>query len=223
VSRRLSVEGLQQQLDSESAWRKRELGTIEAMLRTTRAHEVEMLRRAAVALAYAHWEGFVKVAGEFVLSYVAEQRLPRERVNDALLASSMSSQIRDAAGAKKSRPVVELISDLRSHASEQCSIRTTISTASNLNREVFDDVMQGMGIDPASVWNAHPGVTDIDIDDRLLRRRNGIAHGAWITPEDEECRVLIDAVRRLIDATSIAYSNFIALRQYDVSSQRVPV
>ena len=30
-----------------------------------------------VALAYAHWEGYVKVAGETVLTYVAAQRLPQ--------------------------------------------------------------------------------------------------------------------------------------------------
>lgn len=177
-----------------------------------------MLRRAAVALGYAHWEGFVKVAGELVLSYVAEQRLTRERVNDALLAASLSAQIREAAAAKKSGLVVKLISDLRSNTSERCLIRTSVSTAANLNREMFDDVMHGLGIDPETVWNAQPGVTDIDIDDRLLRRRNGIAHGAWLTPEDDECRSLIEAVRSLIDATSIAYSSFVIRREYEASA-----
>lgn len=214
MATRRSLEDLQSQLDGESVWRKRELGTIEAMLSTARLHEVEMLRRAAVALAYAHWEGFVKVAGELVLSYIAEQKLTRERLNDALFASSVAGKIREAAAAKRDHPLVELVADLRANTAGPCRINTTVSTASNLNREAFEDVMHCIGIDPEAIWNTQPGVTDIDIDDRLLRRRNGIAHGAWVTPEDEECRALIEAVRSLIDATSIAYSNFVALKKF---------
>lgn len=212
---RKTLEDLQRQLDAESAWRKRELGTLEAMLSTARVHEAEMLRRAAVALAYAHWEGFVKAAGESVLRYVAEQKLTRANINDALLASSLSAKLRNAAAAKKNQMLVEVISDLRSSLTERCIVKTSVATASNLNREVFDDVMRGMGIDPESVWSARPGVTDIDLDDRLLRRRNNIAHGAWLAPEDDECRSIVDAVRSLIDATSVAYSNFAALRQFE--------
>lgn len=185
------------------------------MLANARVHEAELLRRAAIALAYAHWEGFVKVAGETVLSYVAEQKLERKRISDALLASSMSGRIRQAAAAKKGQMIVELVSDLRRNLDDVCVVKTEISTASNLNHEVFDDVMYAMGIDPQVVWSAQPGITDIDIDDRLLRRRNAIAHGDWLTPEEGECRTLIDAVRSLIDATSVAYSNFVALKEYE--------
>ena len=219
MASRRSIDDLQAQLDAESAWRKRELGTMQAMLSTARVHEADMLRRAAIALTYAHWEGFVKVAGEFVLSYVAEQKLPRNQVNNALFASSMSAKIRDAGASKSARPLVDLIADLRIGSASQCVVRTTVSTASNLNREVFEDVMYGMGIDFNDVWDAQPGKTDIDLDDRLLRRRNGIAHGAWLTPEDGECRFLIDAVRALIDATSTAYSNFVAQRRFEATSE----
>jgi hypothetical protein len=56
-----SVLELSEALDEASAWRKKELSTLRILIATRgRAHEQAALRRAAVPILYAHWEGFAK-------------------------------------------------------------------------------------------------------------------------------------------------------------------
>lgn len=201
-------------LDREAAWRKRELGLIASMLGGVRKHEAEMLQRASIALAYAHWEGFVKTGGELVLEFVHQQRLTNSKIGVPLYAGSLATEIQSVSAARKRGPIVAFVRKVLESGEDRCSISRSIPTASNLSSIVFHDVMTGLGIDPDVVWSAQPGVTDIDIDERLLKRRNAIAHGEWFTPEAGECRDLVHSVMALIDATGIAYSNYLATKQY---------
>ena len=48
-----------------------------------------MLRRLAVCLIYAHWEGFVKIAAQAYLDYVHRQGLDHQDLADSILALAL--------------------------------------------------------------------------------------------------------------------------------------
>lgn len=193
-----TLEEVQSRLDAESAWRKKELGTLKLMLSRARPHENELLRRSAITLTYAHWEGYVKNALEIVLSYINRKALKLSEANVGLVARSIEPRLRAAVESKKRRPILDLISHIMDDGA-RCTLVLRIETASNLNRAVFDDLLSSFGLDPTKVIGAHGGVTDIDLDERLLAKRNQIAHGTYVVPEEEECRCLIEAVQTLIE------------------------
>src|SRR5690606_30193343 len=63
-------------LDEELAWRKKELSVLKNLVERdlgTFSHN-KALARCGVALLYAHWEGFVRIAGTSFLEFVLMQR-----------------------------------------------------------------------------------------------------------------------------------------------------
>lgn len=60
---------LQEALDSEMAWRIREISDFKLATKG-RSPNTQTFVRAGVALVYAHWEGFIKSASQYYLSFV---------------------------------------------------------------------------------------------------------------------------------------------------------
>lgn len=71
-----SDEDLANQLTSDRTWRIREISDLNAAV--LRADQVArgVLLRAAVAICYAHWEGYVKFAAKKYLEHIALRKLP---------------------------------------------------------------------------------------------------------------------------------------------------
>jgi hypothetical protein len=135
-------------------------------------------------------------------------------VNLGLLSRSLEGEIRATAATKHRGRLLALLNTMRSPLEYDCHLGTNVSTGSNLNRDVFEDLMLGLGVHAESVIAARPGVTDIDLDERLLARRNRIAHGSYIVPQEDECAVLVDAVRALLDETRTALMNYLVLEEF---------
>lgn len=66
---------LQQCIDDDLIWRRRELFNIRAAIEDAQGNAPKQaaLLRAGVALLYAHWEGFVKRCGTHYLEFVSNQ------------------------------------------------------------------------------------------------------------------------------------------------------
>lgn len=64
-------------IDNDLIWRKKELTQLKFLLESVagRGDRESTVLRGAVTLVYAHWEGFVKLAGLSYLEYVSGQRL----------------------------------------------------------------------------------------------------------------------------------------------------
>ena len=62
-------EDLNRYLQDELAWRRKELHEYHSLVKTAETKRAQLLFvRGAIAILYAHWEGFVKAAGE---AYIA--------------------------------------------------------------------------------------------------------------------------------------------------------
>ena len=62
-------------VDADLAWRKKELSCFKKTVDKAELRHEKALLRGAIAILYAHWEGFIKNTAEAYLSFVADQGL----------------------------------------------------------------------------------------------------------------------------------------------------
>lgn len=176
------VDDLVDALSSDSGPRVRELASIELRLQSTNKL-VGLDRRAGVALAYAHWEGFVKHAA---CAYVALVARKSRRLGD-LSANFQALACRGILVAAQSavrriRPHVDVVSRLVDGLASSVTLPTdgAIDTESNLNAEVFENLCSVVGIDYDTNWRNSGRLMDSMFTSRCL-----VAHGALYTPEHQ--------------------------------------
>lgn len=176
---------LQDAMDQEFAWRKRELHQLKSMVEGySKTYNKDMAIRAAVPLLYAHWEGFVKKIGGFYLDFVAHQRLKNEELPDNFLALAVNHHlIKGTVTGDRVEPCLALIDFFRSQPGSRSRVpwRKIIKTRSNLNFDVLHEICMTLGLD-SSRFETKKAI----IDEKLLARRNHIAHGddLSIGPDD---------------------------------------
>jgi hypothetical protein len=167
-------------LDDEEAWRKRELINLGLEIKEARKHYVPHLVRAGVCLLYAHWEGFVKTAGQAYLAYVAHQGLKFADLPANLAGVGLRSHFRLHAVPHDPIHLTEVVSFLIGDRQEKATLdwEKAINTRDNLNSAVLQEILCTLGLDYAPYETKR-----VFLDRQLLHYRNQIAHGARI--EDE--------------------------------------
>lgn len=161
-------------LNEESSWRKRELSTIFLLASSRRAHEQQAMLRSSVCILYAHWEGYIKKTATCYLNYVALKGLKYRDLAPNLVALGMRPQLQ--AAEKSNRMTIHmrvtefLLSDLRQNASLPWS--DAVSAKDNLNSDVLQEVLCLLNIDSTPYETKK-----VIIDEKLLGHRNKIAHG----------------------------------------------
>ena len=200
MAKKESIEKVQETLDEDSVWRKRELGTLKAILQSeaTRDHEQLLFCRASITLAYAHWEGFTKNGIRTVLKYVSDLEIKLADINDGLLAHSLHKKIQSSSKENSSAALTQFVRAIRKGSENFLSNRKNFNKQS-LDEKVFRNLMTEIGIECDTILSAMPGVTDISIGARLVKRRNKIAHGERLDPEKIECIKILETVQVLID------------------------
>lgn len=77
-----TTDQLVDRIAEDLVWRRRELSDMRALVQQTGAPlRTRVLIRAAVAMLYAHWEGFVKKSGSYYLEFVSSHRLPYKNLS----------------------------------------------------------------------------------------------------------------------------------------------
>lgn len=192
-----TIDQLEAYLTTDLKWRTQELFAFERMLKVARSHEAPSLLRGSLALIYAHWEGYIKNAGSAYLQYVSRKNLTLGEMRVELAGVALRSQIQRLAEEKSPQrhtEIIEVIEHSMGHKIHLPYETTTIRTNSNLNFKLFDSIMHSLGCDASR----HKTRSQL-IDERLLGRRNEIAHGRreyvsldeWI-----EARETIEAILR---------------------------
>lgn len=171
-------------LDESLAWRRAELVALEKELVSRErdspdAPLTRALARGAVALLYAHWEGYAKEACEGYLNYVAVRKLRYSELNDGFLVTAMRSLMRrlesgdDAATAD----TLDLVRR-PDHARARVPRKSVVNTRSNLRHEVLVEMCSTLGL-PVDDFVTRKHF----IDRSLCDARNEIAHGRLYFPE----------------------------------------
>ena len=177
-----SLSELDAAIDKELAWRKRELTTLWFAHETARDHVKLTMRRAGVALLYAHWEGFVKRAGTSYCEYVKRQGLRLRDASLSFLALGLRRQLEEASHTMKGRRILDTLAFIIDGADQKLKLSTAsaVQTKSNLSAERFLEILAFLGLDPTIYQTkCHTVIEPLRIS------RNEVAHGHFLEIDEE--------------------------------------
>jgi len=190
-----TLQQLEDRLDSETGWRKRELTSVRFDAESARSRKLPTVLRGGVALLYAHWEGWIKRVAEHYVAFVIAQKLTYGELSDSFLALSLKARMDDFAHANRSTVNIAFAAFLRNDLDKQARFgsRRAIQTDSNLNSEILHRILMSLGID-STPYDMHARL----IDQQMLKRRNQIAHGEYLNLGLDDFLILHSKVTELL-------------------------
>lgn len=199
-----TLEDLERRLSDELAWRKQELGSFhlvtDGLYRAGKRTDMQAVLRGAIALLYAHWEGYVKESTYLYLSFVSSKRIPIDQLSCAI-APAIAGQYTDDLLSKGSIPSITEFARIMRGSGEsmkRLSVKKNqIDTGSNLNFRLFIRLSEAAGL-PTEGFLENESLANL-IDEQLLARRNKIAHGEHNFVDYNEYYEVRDGVLEAID------------------------
>jgi hypothetical protein len=207
-----TLDQLEAALTSDLIWRRQELFDFENLVAKSDVVKRRALLRGALAILYAHWEGYVKTAGSAYLEYVSRKAHKLGDLAPEIAAISMRSDILKLAQEKNPEQHTALVKMIRDERVTPARIpydTSTIRTYANLNFKLFTSIMHSIGCDA----QRHASKQFL-IDERLLSWRNSIAHGRDQIVELADWLELRDAVEEILTDLRTQVSNAAALQKY---------
>lgn len=205
---------LQDAIDAEMGWRKRELTALKANIQAARSFAKDTALRSGVALLYAHWEGAIKNISYYYLCYVSSLKIPYDKLTRNFLAIAMKAQLKDFSESSKTSLHTKIIDAIFDQIS--CPSRIPqegiINTKSNLNSAVFSEIAHTIGL-KTDLYE--PSYTLID--EILLNMRNKIAHGDRLdilSLDEDRYYEIHGQIFKIIDNFAIDVSNSAVLKSY---------
>ncbi len=193
-----TIDNFTSKVADQLAWRRKELTELKALVEGSGDNHVRqsMLIRAGVALLYAHWEGFVKGTGAYLLEFVSEQRLTHAELQPNFISVILRKRLNIAKQSKKVSTTGEMVDFFCTKMQSRANIpsKDVIDTNSNLSSSVLSEILWTLGLDEK------PYVTKkLILDERLVKKRNSIAHGQSLNISLEDYLSLHTEVLALID------------------------
>lgn len=206
-----TVEDLMERLDSELAWRKKEISHISFFIERSDFLKKGVLVRCGIALLYGHWEGFVKKGANYFLEYVAMQKLANKDLSMNLLTLSFLNSVTIPTDCKKRSPFGAITDFFLNSLEGRSKIpyNSGVDTGSNLSSKMFKEIAWCLGID-YRLFEAKENLIDM----RLLRPRNQIAHGEHIEMKEDEFIELKKEVLELMTLFKNQIENNIVQKLY---------
>ncbi|MDB9311934.1 MAE_28990/MAE_18760 family HEPN-like nuclease [Spirulina sp. CS-785/01] len=210
-------EQLTDKLDQELVWRKKELSQLKSLINTTYNPKKKVLLRSGITILYAHWEGFIKVAANSYLEFVAMQRLHYCELTNNFIAVAFKEQLDQAKATNKASLYIECFTFLQNQLSQRSNLpyKNVISTASNLTSSVFKEIVVLLGLD-YSFYESK----EVLIDEKLLKQRNNIAHGNYLEIDNESYNELHKEIIIIMDTFRNEIENYAVTEQYKVSTNQ---
>ena len=209
---------LQDQLDRDLAWRVREIAQLKSSVKSTQDLHRSTLVRAAIPLLYAHWEGYVKVNAEAALNFVSNQRMKYRELQPCFVAHGLGAALDELEVGCHHRKV-EALRFLFEKLDERATFawKGRINTRSNLSAEVFESIASAVGVDSSRYLSRR-----VLINESLLKRRNGIAHGEWLDISGDSFRDLADEVITLLRWFKADLENLMTQKTYLLQHTQPP-
>jgi hypothetical protein len=207
-------ENLQDALAADMIWRKREITTIRWLLSKATIDKRGPLLRSAVALVYAHWEGFIKTASSAYLEFLHYRRLTYAQFSPNFIALAAKPMLRQTGLSNRFDGYIEVTQFFLTGLLQPCrfAYKDGIETRSNLSSELLKNITLTLGLD----YKPFETKTHL-IDERLLRTRNTVAHGEYLILDEDSVIELAEEVISLLEAFRSQIDNAVALGTYRAS------
>ena len=127
------------------------------------------------------------------------------------IALAIKKKLNEASQSNKISACSEVVEFFFDKLSDKSNIPTgkAIKTRSNLSYEVFKEIVDTVGFD-FSFYEMKRNI----INEKLLKRRNEIAHGQNITFDISEFEYLLGEIRALMDYFKNQIDNSVSLKSY---------
>lgn len=208
-------------IQSERAWRKKELTSIKSLIHGSRRSNTEVLIRSGVLLLYAHWEGYVKKVCEGFFCYMNFKGLKYSQLQPNFMALGVSEEFNWNFPQKKYSSYAKAVTFVLNKAQERnfnIDVSARVDTKSNLNYEVLLNLLNMLGV----VYE-HFENNQHHIDNRLLKYRNAIAHGER-TDNNPDLNITFDdftdldsRIGELMDHFETLVINHVELESYKIT------
>lgn len=177
----ITVPILQELLDSELVWRRRELTALITAIKGSDAVTKSVLIRAGVPLLYAHWEGFGRASFQRYLEHVSYKNIKYKNLSPAFYYLGTLSRIQEI-GRSPAKSAIVLLPELLEvrEKTNRNNFKKMVDTKSNLRFDVLEQLCSITGID-FNVFSEE----EYFINHELCDSRNEIAHGAASGPSEE--------------------------------------
>ncbi len=193
-----TLEQLSDSLAADLVWRKKELADLKSLIETakTASSKEKALLRSGTTILYAHWEGFIRTAASNYLEYIATKRLKYNELSSNFVALALKTRLSQISETNKATVSTEAVDFIRSQLDERSSVpyKDVIQTASNLSSSIFREITCLLGLD-YSLYETK----QVLIDEKLLARRNNIAHGQYLSLDKEDYLELHSQVIGMMD------------------------
>lgn len=191
-----TLSDLSSRLRGDLAWRRKELVTFRGLVDSSAAAKKQALLRGAVAVLYAHWEGFVKTGARDYLTFVKSKRLALSELADCFVALAARSRLHNMQESKKAVLHATFITWFLSEWPKRAQLppETVVDAESNLSVDVFKNILALIGVP----YRPEYAVREKPVIERLLEIRNELAHGEWRTVDASDYESLQSETDRLM-------------------------
>lgn len=188
-----------------------EIADMKNAVKNARFLSEKTITRAAVALLYGHWEGFVKSATTGYLSYVESQGLTYAELHACFVVFGLKKVLNELTESRNAAGNIAAVKFIRDQLGEraQLKIDRAINTEANLSSQVLANILLSVGIDTSPYESRYHL-----IDERLLKRRNNIAHGEFLEVSPDEWASLADEILLMLRQLKTDIENASALAAF---------
>lgn len=194
-----TFEELQEKIDEELAWRKKELIDIKTLIEDKNNNfDKSILIRAGIALLSAHWEGFIRIVANYYVIYICHLNIKNYDLKSNFYALFLKKEILNSSKTEKNSIHTNLINAIDSKKNDKFFIKYTeenriIKTDSNLTYELFEEILKS--IDIKNIYELKKNY----IEGNLLKVRHEIVHGEKTKLDPEDFTITFEQVFEIIE------------------------
>jgi HEPN superfamily RiboL-PSP-like protein len=184
MSKPYSEDDFSGQITEDRSWRLKEISDLKDAIVRADEKLQRVLLRALVTICYAHWEGYVRLAGRKYLEHIALRKFQYDELDRQFLRNYFLPRLAALSTSKTSLlDRCNLVDEILNSSNRRFSKvnEDLINTKANLNYDVFVDICLVCGISTELFADQK-----VFLDIVLLKRRNEIAHGeeTFVSIED---------------------------------------
>lgn len=201
-----TVNDLEDLLNSDLAWRKKEISTFEIAIKRKETY----LCRAFISVLYAHWEGFVKSSAVHYLHFVLTQGRYSKELKNIFTVHHFRKSLKAITNDDLAK--VALLLEIAKDQLEKRPVykpKDIIDTESNLNFRVLLGILEATGIETAPFL---PYKTFLDAG--FVKIRNEISHGESTSPSPSDVLLKCNTVLELMETIKTSILNEASQRRY---------
>jgi hypothetical protein len=205
--------GLSKFLLDELGWRRKEILYFRTLVDSGKARDT--FARGAIAILYAHWEGFIKTSASAYIEHVRQQNRKLAELTSNFVALGARKFAESAAQGARWEFQVRFCEFVRTCDSRvsQWPKGFTVGTGANLNVARFRDIVALVGIQ----YRAEFQTAEKPVLERLLELRNQIAHGDSQFVDLDEYHQLQETIDALLIIFCNELDNAAAMELYRVA------